>query len=131
MIERNPNVTSFIVTHREGSTEKMRQVAEFAQQLGGIAITQVTGINGEWFGLSPAEMERQRRLDMDTSALLSNLETRPRHQGHLNTVCSRLFLNGVDSVRDLLVVGFAGSMYSPFRRCTPRATARSLSDATV
>jgi hypothetical protein len=91
-MKQQPNhLTSFFTVRGESAPRKMERLADLAEELGGISVTRVTGTDAKRFGLSPAELERQRRLDTD-------LGLKAIHLSHAH----------VSTMRDALVLGRSG-----------------------
>ena len=81
------------------SPEKMKRLIEMARELGGFAITQLRPMDAEFVQLSEDERARQERLDTDIKHYERGTELKTSQLG------SRLAAGGVQTVRDLLVLG--------------------------
>ncbi len=101
MARQSEHITSFFTARGEDAAEKMHRLMALADELGNISVTHVAGTQAEWFGMSPAELWRERRLEWDTYHAVRDVQPHPAVYG----IGVQLLFTRVSTLRDVLVLG--------------------------
>lgn len=94
-------ITTYISIEGDNPEHRLELLGVAAREIGGIAVTLVDGLDAEWFSLSPAELETQRRLDTNIADPVRDLG--PSRQ--IESLLTRIAPKGIVTIRDVLVYG--------------------------